>query len=630
MKNSGICRYLECLVVLCMAIIAPPNAFAEFRMSVPTKNGVSISVKSVHETAPKFGVAPFDIRISNNTWFDGSWNFTAQVQSWGVAEYRMTETLEVPAGETKSFTVFVDIFKPGAQVKNFYPHVQFFVTGPGISSTSHSLPMTQSLAYRKPPKEYAPKALFSPHLSAFQQEMKDLLVPPKPSYKKTNETQLESLITDLGMAANFVFFGNTAELDSLPSDWRGYLGFRQVWITKDEFNELPLSKKESLRAWAFQGGVLFLVTKDRRGAGLIEGDRTLGSKTEVRDKVIARGHVVKEHGLGTIVSIATGGSGLTLDDFAPWIHLTTAKKEPVFYTEEAATKATWDLIEIAGNEASILAGPVALVLIVYAFLLGPIAVMVIGKRRPMSLYFTIPTLATVATTILVAMILLQYGTGAEGERQLAVLIEPEDRIQYTLQEQSTRNGIIFNSSFVLPDDTLMRLVSLGEKRTSGSFIWSLSGKGKKYNGDFYPDRKVTGHVLLQLKPSRSRIDLIRTENGITLASSLPTELKTVQYVDLDGTVWIGENLRQGGMVKLRRATLGVHSAFMRNVSNEFATAVSSFISDVQGRQGYFFGWSETADAFALPSLDVIRWGTTPGLIVGAVEESRGIARRGGS
>jgi hypothetical protein len=343
-------------------------------------------------------------------------------------------------------------------------------------------------------------------------------------------------------------FAVLCDTTQLPADWRGLSGLDVLCLTVEEMAALTPAAATALVQWVKLGGTAYLYRK--AGAALPE---SFGVKL-----VEPAGQVLEQTVVGAGVVTILPWDGTELDG-ADSI-MVTEKSIP--QRRQESTKAirnnTGPLYTALGKK-DFAAGQVGLLLLIFGIIVGPVNLFVFARQgRRHRLFYTTPIISAAAALLLLLVIYFQDGTGGEGHRSSIVYLDARDHTAYIHQQQMSRTGVLFGSSFstespmlvtqaVMPPTRWTRFKGQPEyedsygyrynRREEGGEAQSFTVEDKTYAGDWFQSRAEQAQVIDAVQPTRGRIELKAGSNPPVLISSMPAALDALYYLDESGKAW---------------------------------------------------------------------------------------------
>lgn len=418
----------------------------------------------------------------------------------------------------------------------------------------------------------------------------------------------------------------------LPGDWRAYSGFDALIMTKADLQSIAPGSKVALDQWVRSGGHLVIY----EGGDLSSGNRPedgskrgrparkkagsgRGSRQELIDSLDQR-----QDGFGLRTFIEKGRL-----DWDPGGLFAILDQEPyplsAIHTEQYI-HLDWPVGDELGSR-SLGTGLVLFGLMIFAVVVGPINLFVWAKAtRRHRLFFTTPVISLAASLIMVGMIILSDGFGGEGARAIAIEVgSPGDKTAVIVQEQFSRSGILFSSSFDLDDQSVLNPIRppvtdmnrADSPSSTGTFRLQVSSEedGWKYSGDLFESRSEQGQLIRSVIPSREGLSLVsRPGETPKLTSSFPYALGPVFFTDAEGKIWSVDTIAPGESATLRESDIEKRSLGLDQAVSRFGESYQLVLQQMLQRKDSFAALAEEAPGVEThPSID---WRKSPVVITG--------------
>jgi hypothetical protein len=248
----------------------------------------------------------------------------------------------------------------------------------------------------------------------------------------------------------------------------------------------------------------------------------------------------------------------------------------------------------------------------FAFVVGPLNIFVLARRRRERLLWTTPLISLCASGILMGVIVLQDGSGGHGMRCAVVCIFPQSRTAVMVQDQVSRTGLLLGSSFQTRDPVCMRQL----KMASDSPGRSLRCDVNNYGSDWFVSRAIQAQRIVTVTPTRAEITLLNgadvaaTGAAPVIVSSFDATLQNLYYTDARNRIWRGTDVRTGWKQTLQfQAVAPEQSAGLLRMDNP--------IRELAKEPGSFWATSMHGSDYA-GTLGSIKWKDEPITYVGPV------------
>ena len=177
-------------------------------------------------------------------------------------------------------------------------------------------------------------------------------------------------------------------MNSAPSDWRGYSGINQLWMSESDWLSLNEGSKAAMMEWVALGGTIMVMTADTSDARLDQLRFPSGAGVERR------------HGLGRLKAWVWDGKNLPTSGMADAIKSASSRSMRKLLGEYNTTK--WSLRNAVGDlglKHGLIFGFVA----IFGILMGPALIGFIAQQT--SLYVSFGLLTVL---VLVQMAMARY------------------------------------------------------------------------------------------------------------------------------------------------------------------------------------------------------------------------------
>ena len=152
--------------------------------------------------------------------------------------------------------------------------------------------------------------------------------------------------------------------------------------------------------------------------------------------------------------------------------------------------------------------------------------------------------------------MVKDGFGGEGMQRGRVVLVPATNQALVVQQQMSRTGVMLGSRFSLPAGVVLTQDSVGTASVTQNTTYLRSDDGA--SGDWFKSRRVQGQKVLQLVPTRARVERVAGDRGMDAApvvqSTVGTKLRDFRYRDPNGILWEADEVEPGRRVTLLRAT----------------------------------------------------------------------------
>ena len=537
--------------------------------------GAEIRVTNTFEGIPPSGFLPIRIEIKNSADTARSWNLQSKHALSGSRITDFFTTLTVPASSERAFDLLVPL-SPQVSSSSRYSSLTLTFLGPGIEDgiiTEHSSGGGRS------PSVYLGmgEALATTSWGVLREQVEKKLS------LSLNGSPLDPLL--------------------MPSDWRGLAGFEGIVLAASEWRDLAAGPRAALLDWVAQGGHLVLAYEEETAPP----DLAALPSSRGGGKILIRPVIGLE------------------DELTEWLK---AASKPIASMALQDYNWKWAPAQAVGNPEP----PYLLILIfvvLFALIIGPLNFLVLapaGRRH--RLFWTTPAISLAASILTGVFITIREGAGGRGQRFEALLVLPEERRAVLWQEQISRTGVLFSSSFPSDNSAVLLPIEIRSEnqtprpRRRAESIFALAGS--QWSGDWFRSRTTQAQLLTALAPQRERLD-VSWENGVPSAtSSFARPLDMVFYFSPNpegATIWQGRDLKPGQKTVLTPATMPAYLSWRERTLIEAGPVIRDRLSRFEAQRGGHKFFANTLSASAIATLGEIIWSDTGGLIFGETVET---------
>lgn len=572
-----------------------------FNGVVDPDSGTRVEVVSIFDELPAQGFAPLRITITNRTNADRTWRLSsrASFNRWmGSGNVASTFTGSFPltaeANSVAVHTVLAPI--PTAFQSGGYggsrPDLQVSLGSPGMEDAS-------GYKYSEGNNNWPCIAISAALASRSMTDLRDEI-------QKTS--------------GRSNFFGSTYDPDMLPADWRAYSGFDVLMIADEEWLDADPGARTAVLEWVHLGGQLHLYA-GRSGVSLSElGVSAPGGAREATA------------GLGRMAVFEWDGNVLAAPETVAGYEKLAGLRR-IMPVSEGYNNSRWALFRSLGTR-SFGSWQVALILIAFGILVGPINLFVFAKAgQRHRMFFTTPIISLGASLILIVLIFLQDGSGGKGFRFGFLTLDPAGQRAYLIQEQLARTGVLFRNAFDTGEPIAIspvmtppsRWAFLSDSGTSRALDYS--GSGSRLDGDWFQSRSEQGHQIMAVRTTRARVEDLGSQGGTPLLKSeFDLPLADVHYIAPDGTFWKSTGMAApGGEIALESSSREELDKWLSGSAASASEWLRERIQQLPGErprgQGVFFASvpPEAGTSTALiPTLVAIEWSDASLVVHGTV------------
>ena len=356
------------------------------------------------------------------------------------------------------------------------PGASATITLPGVFTVEDSYSYGESditLFEAKPPNSNGPKSeslQLSSRVSDFHNS----------AYGRANLLLSAGIVRDAVLPA-FKHDFNSVELRRDAADWprdfRAYLPFDAVCMTKEVADALPEESRAALRAFDILGGAVITFADGKSVPSNIQSTADAAQKRRIGDL-----DVQKYYYSGTPDSHFTENHAC--------VPINVGKSLPV--------------------------GLLVFLLLLVAFIVMPGIVFVCAKRnRRLLILAALPGTAFALTLVVAAIALIAYGTTPTVRIQSVTILDPESRLAVTRGQFALFAPGNVTEEMSIPSDVSFRLRGRGDERFTASF-----GESCRLSGDWVKPLTATFFDFERAERRSERLDVRPTQDGDLVFANL--------------------------------------------------------------------------------------------------------------
>ena len=536
----------------------------------------AIEIYPVSEMIVREGAFPYQIDIVNRSGESAKFTVTADYSARhggsGNIETTRRQTFEVPAGTRQLFhsEILISDFSRNSWAS---PNISFSVTGPGIQN------------------RYAGDVYDNRNYSQSKDPLYIAFIGPLHGQIGASLSSGKGMQVEAGrMDPNF-----------LPIRSSGYNGWDLVAIRAKEWIQLSVESRTALLDWVHLGGYLLL---DTQGATEIE-KLYLKNEYGLTDR-----KRVSRLGFGALYQFGSRG----VNQWTSWLGKNIQNKS----NQNLGRDPNWlgesweDLI--ADNAIAIHAVLISLFMIAFAIVIGPINLMKLAPaNRRFRIFITTPIISAAASLILIVVIVVGDGFGGDMYHGTLAYLDSKDGKYYVDQRGIVRSSLLFNTDFEVSSGRHVSplIVRNNDRQASKRFVHNAGVLG----GDFLKNRSWQGLRVEHVEPTRSEIQVTRTQDGsgFEVYSSVSASIDQLLFIDKSGKAWLAKGLGQGGRKPLELVE--------KNEANDFWLQIEDNTNRGQFRQAR--RWSRQSRGAFVAITDGIQ--ELPIIELPAIRKQAGIA-----
>ena len=307
--------------------------------------------------------------------------------------------------------------------------------------------------------------------------------PPNSNGPKSESLQLSSRVSDFHNSrygrANLLLSAGIVRRDAAdwPRDFRAYLPFDAVCMTKEVADALPEESRAALRAFDILGGAVITFADGKAVPLDLQATADAAQKRRIGDL-----NVQKYYYSGTPDSHFTENHAC--------VPINVGKSLPV--------------------------GLLVFLLLLVAFIVMPGIVFVCAKRnRRLLILAALPGTAFALTLVVAAIALIAYGTTPTVRIQSVTILDPESRLAVTRGQFALFAPGNVTEEMSIPSDVSFRLRGRGNERFFASF-----GESCRLSGDWVKPLTATFFDFERAERRSERLDVRPTQDGDLVFANL--------------------------------------------------------------------------------------------------------------
>jgi hypothetical protein len=546
------------------------SAGTELHPMMQSGSGIDVRVDSWLEVNPPTGFVPVRVTITNRSSSPHTWAIKAQDGFGEAGTIHSSMALTVEPGRTGTAT-FYAVTKTTDPTAGYYRNLNFMIEGYGVSTGM----------------------------------MGGLRSTSSGGSKATDFIAMSTTLSARCWSQLKSQFSSGSELDGCevnmaqaPTDWRGWSGIGQLWMTDSDWLGMSEGSKAAMMEWVAMGGSVSIMTVDMSDARLTQMKLPAGTGVERR------------YGLGVITARPWDGKSPSISAMVSAIstHYSSNKLERVSKYDSAK----WSLRKSVGD-LSLRHGLIFGFVAVFGILMGPVNLFLLAPAsRRHRLFVTVPALSLLGSALLIALMILQDGMGGEGARLTFALLMPEEKKMLLKQEQVSRTGVLLNRSFECSDVTHTQQLNLDD----GNPLSRFRNMGRSYDvsalyhsGDWFSSRAIQAQLITATRPTRAAIEFTPGADGAppTVVSTIEVPLDKLFLLDAAQKVWTAENAATGEKKLLKAATLAEFDTWVKGHTGAAGPVLAGALQDLGHAPGYAFAEAAKGSKIAVETLGAIRW-----------------------
>ena len=567
--------------------------------------GTSFRVIASIDAMPRNGFFPVRVEMANNKGDAISWTIETEVQQYPEYHYSARSDspkidsqfrVECPAGSKKVTELLVPIHRGNVHRYNDSMS-QSIIWEARSSALSDSV---ERGMYQSSDRAGVHKIALSQNLAS---EFRSAL---RSAWEKVERSRYRS--SGRGKEPYQAIFDSA----SLFENWRAYAGMDALIFDREDYLKTTPGVQSALDQWVQSGGHLMILS---RGASV----SIPGFSEEVSREGFGSRRII---GCGDEYDEADARALIqNLDTESP-LRAVSSRNREVGQAHGSLTKEL--------GERSLQTNLILIALIIFGIVVGPVNLFKwADKTRRHRLFFTTPLISLLTSVLLIGFMVLRDGFGGDGVRAVAIDVGgPGDNSAAIVQEQFSRTGILFSSSFDLDKHSIISALpapvtdyNMADSKSANGIV-SYSAKvtddGWEFSGDWFESRTEQAQALRSVIPSREKLELIASVDGAPrLASSFSYSLENVYYRESSAKVWKAESIEPGETVTMVLSGASAQEEAASDLIKRFSSNHRRRLDSVVKRAGSFS--AQAVGAPAIDNYDSVDWKESPAFITGLLK-----------
>ncbi|MBL9143481.1 MAG: hypothetical protein JNM99_07325 [Verrucomicrobiaceae bacterium] len=583
--KSFLCR---AVMALLLAVPAGPLMAAGKSQVITTDGSCTITIDSWLEHVPPTGWMPMTVRVTNYSDQPRNWVLSTIDNDYMSGEMRGTFAFGAPAKGASTTSLLVPVMADFDNSRS-YSNLRCTISGPALQGPGMFY-LTSSSSRSSGSSGKTPTAFLG--------------------VSEVFENTRGAAWRRAGFSGGREFSGDTVNMATPPSDWRGYSSLAQLWMTDGEWSSLSAMQHQALMTWVAHGGLVVVSAK--------EGTTTL----PLPEGFPAWKGEHLEHGMGQVRLIA-GSSALekNANSILELERTRSVEKQATSQPAEAGRLASL-LPPLKMNTALIFT-----FILIFGIVVGPVNLFwfAAGNRRP-RMFWTTPLISFIGAAVLVVVMILQDGFGGTGARVSLAVVLPEQKQMAVLQEQFAKTGILLSRTFDLPSDGSALITQLPNNQQTTNRFGVMNPRQEKRNlaltnstagGGWFTSRALQSMLVQDTRMNRGGIEFVPGDKPAVI-NSLPTTLKKLVIQDNEKRLWMASNVRTGERVALQPTDRKTVDGWITNdVVRQMGMLLRDRIKLSMNESGsWFFAEAAEPAKLATPTLDSIRWDLDRAFVTG--------------
>lgn len=585
----------------CLSIFAFINgaSASTYSLQMEDDSPVQIKVETGFTEGPMRGHVELAVHVTNGMKRAGTW----QLEVAATAQYnRQTSFVtkaefSVPAGQQQTFKLSVPIAEP-------------------LHAGHHSSRLAGTFV-----GNYTEYSTFNIDLINYRSGVDDGILLLSPELYRSHGSALQAAYEK---KRSGYIVAKYYSPKTLPEDWRCYVGFNRMLVTRQDWQALRPNVRTSIL--------------DAVAVGELELHFQLpGFNAEMAAELeIPSDAKVWRHGLGiisrydepmdaVILRLENGGpsadilSSRTADDLSD--DMMQVPRIASIEQDRSLTRFE-DLVEDQTPPAGLL----SLLMLGFGILIGPVNFFVFAKgRRSLRLFVTTPIIAGSVSLLLLVGILFFDGVGGKGYIARLIYMGDDDQQVYVEQEQLADTGLYFAQAFEIAGKDWVTprgssITDIQDLDTVGTF----TRQGEVHAGDWFVSKRLQAMNSKTYLPSRESFDLIPQDDpnaAPKVFSNFRGVCDVFYYVDAQKNVWKGEQVKLGAEQTLRKVDEDELLVWFVQQRVQAGARLGRRINRIGVRPEHFYASVSHWQQDGLNTVNNIKWDIHTQLLVGRFNTS---------
>ena len=351
--------------------------------------------------------------------------------------------------------------------------------------------------------------------------------------------------------------------EEMPEGWTSYTQIGSIGVSARAAELMSRARRDDLRKWVATGGTLFIY-------------RPLMAQSNSLELIMGQDHGAslnadaRSHYFGSVRVVHSDPFAWTASNWMDFLQKDIRHREGSFRSRfgfeqnQLGEESRNFMLKIPGV-GDVPVRSYAVIITIFALVIGPLNYFVLKKKRKLHLIFVItPAAAVLVTAGMVTYGLFSEGLGIKGKCLSLTYLDQQRHEAVSIGRMALYAGMSPSGGMVFGSETAV-FPAAGEM---GPGTLEL-GSSQRFAGGYLPSRTVVNFVTANVGPSRARLMVRRTVDGLEVANGLGVGIKEIHLMDRAGTTFRAEHIPAGAkaIAKPQRA-LNVRSAVNLGLGRE--------------------------------------------------------------